>query len=117
MLTWSELQKVIAPTRTYTGWTINPEKPLPGKFEELGRDHLGRMNSNYWFQIKDIWYHKSDIRVAVILAADIVITKDSHGVFRYTKYRGDGGAGRDGQPLNEEELKAMTWIILSAEKV
>lgn len=113
MLSWRELQKVLAPTRTYTGWTINPEKPGPGKFGELGIAAFGRMNSNYWFQIKDIWYHKSDIRVADFMAADIVITKDSDGVFSYTKHC---STGRDGQLLNEAELKEMTWIILSAEK-
>ena len=108
MLSWRELQKVLAPTRTYTGWTFNPEKPV-----ELDITAFGRRSSNYWFQIKDIWYHKSVIRVADIMAADIVITKDSDGVFRYTKHC---DTGRDGQLLNEEELKEMVWIILSAEK-
>ena len=60
--------------------------------------------SSYWFQIEDIWYHKSVIRVADIMAADIIITKDSDGVFRYTKHRGQYDTNTS---LNEEELKEI----------
>jgi hypothetical protein len=108
MLSLRELQKVFAPTRTYVGQTVNPGF----RFGELNITSFGRMNSNYWFQIKGIWYHKSVISVALRWSADIVITKDEHGAFKYIKYRGHG----DLRPLNEAELKEMAWIILSAEK-
>ena len=70
--------------------------------------------SSYWLRIKDIWYHKSFMRNLDIWSADIVITKDSDGVFKYVKHRGEGRM--PDQPLNEAELKEMAWIILSAEK-
>jgi len=44
--------------------------------------------------------------------ADIAIEKTPDGKFRYFKHR--GGELRF---LNEEELKKMSWIVLTAERI
>jgi hypothetical protein len=100
----SKLQKVAAPTRTYVGQTIQPNWSDHGQYRKSG----------YWFRIDGIWYHKSTMRAGEMWSANIIITKDSDGVFKYVKCRGKNRVPN--QPLNEEELKEMAWIILSAEK-
>jgi len=93
---------------------------LPGKLQKISSMHsidwseLQTHKSSFWFQIEDIWYHKSVMRNVDIWSANIIITKDSDGVFKYVKCRGKNRVPN--QPLNEEELKEMAWIILSAEK-
>ena len=101
MLPWHKLQIVPMGQRTYVGRTVQPNWTEHGQYRKSG----------YWFRIDGVWYHKSVMRAAQMWSADIIIVKDSYGVFSYTKYR-DG----EERPLNEEELKEMAWIILSAEK-
>ena len=99
----SKLQKVAAPTRTYVGQTIQPNWSDHGQYRKSG----------YWWRIDGVWYHRTDmLPYKQTLKADIIIVKNEHSVFSYTKHRGHG----DLRPLNEAELKEMAWIILSAEK-
>ena len=102
MSLFDKLKRVPAPTRTYVGQTVQPNWSDHGQYRESG----------YWFKVEHVWYHKSTMRAGEMWSAAIIIVKNEHSVFRYTKHRGHG----DLRPLNEEELKDMAWIILSAEK-
>ena len=64
-----------------------------------------------WFRVEGIWYHPTVFMIGQWEKADTVIAKYPDDVFKYTKYRGG-----ELRALNDEELKDMAWVILSAEK-
>jgi len=65
-----------------------------------------------WMRIGGQWLYKTDTWMHETWHADIAIEKTPDGKFRYFKHR--GGELRF---LNEEELKKMSWIILTAERI